>query len=84
MFSLQSSRIKHKKLLKTETSVLLSTSGFLADLGKASGCSTNTFVTNSLPDSLSDPLVKIALQRRHALMVEDDSFSYKIHYVPIL
>ena len=33
--------------------------------------------------SVSDPLVKIYLRRRHALMVEDGAFSHKIDYVTI-
>ena len=50
---------------------------FLADPGEARGCSTNTFVINSV----SDPLVKISLRRRHALMVGDSASSHKIDYV---
>ena len=38
---------------------------FLADPGKARGCSTNTSVT----DSFSHPLVPTALRRRHAQTV---------------
>ena len=50
----------------------------LADLGKARGCSTNTSVINSV----SDPLVKISVWRRHSLMVEDGAFSHKIDFIP--
>ena len=55
----------------------------LADPGKARGCSPNTFVTDSLIELLSEPLVKIYLRRRHALMVEDGAFSQKIDYFSI-
>ena len=51
----------------------------LADLGKARGCSTNTSVINSL----THPLVKVFLRRRHAVMVDDGAFSHKTDYVPI-
>ena len=49
---------------------------FLADFGEARGCSTNSFVINWL----SNPLFKISLRCRHALMVEDGAFSHKIDY----
>ena len=48
---------------------------FLADLGKARGCSTNTFVNDQVY------FVEISLRRRHALMVADGAFSHKIDYV---
>ena len=48
---------------------------FLADPGKARGCPTNSFV-NSFSKSW---FVKISLQRRYPLMVEDGAFSHKIY-----
>ena len=51
----------------------------LADPGEARGCSTNT----SVSDSLTDPLLEIPLQRRHALTVADWDFSHKTDYVTI-
>ena len=50
----------------------------LADPGKARGCSTNIFVTNSLINSW---FVKISLRRPHGQMVEDGTISPKIDYV---
>ena len=50
---------------------------FLANLGKARGCSTNTYVINSFIPSWFE---KISLWRRHAFMVEDGAFSHKICY----
>ena len=52
---------------------------YLADPGKARGCSINTFVTDSLIKSVH--FVKISLRRRHALLVEDGAFSHKIDYI---
>ena len=52
----------------------------LADPGKARGCSTNTFVIDSLTD-LSNPLVKISLRRRHAQTVRNGASSYKTNYI---
>ena len=73
----------HETLSKTVDSSML----LLADPGEARGCSTNSFVihkTDSFIHSLTDPLVKIFLWRRHALMVEDGAFSHIIDNVPIL
>ena len=53
--------------------------GFLADPGKARGCSTNTSVIHSV----SDPLVKISLRRRHARMVKNGDSSHKTDYMDI-
>ena len=53
---------------------------FLADPGKARGCSTNIFMLHLL---IQCWFVKISLQRRHALMVEDGTYSHKIDYVII-
>ena len=50
----------------------------LEDLGKARGCSTNTFAIHSLIDSLTDPLVPTSLRRRHAQTVRYRTFGYKI------
>ena len=47
---------------------------------KARGCSTNTFVINSV----SHPLVIIYLRRRHTLMVEDGAFNQIINYIPVV
>ena len=53
---------------------------YKAEQGEARGCSTNSSVINSLIKSLSHPLVKIYLQRRHALILGDGAFSHKIDY----
>ena len=55
----------------------------LAEPGEARGCFTNTFVIYSLPNGLSHSLVKISIQRRHALMVEDGAFSNKKDYITV-
>ena len=47
------------------------------------GAPLQTPLCYSLIHSLSNPLVKISLRRRHTLMVEDGDFSHKIDYVPI-
>ena len=52
-------------------------SSLLADPCKARGCSTNSFVVNSIIQSW---FVKISLGRRHALVVEDGAFSHKMDY----
>ena len=63
------------------TTVYLNTFVYLADPGKARGCSTNTFIIDLLINLLSHwSFVKISLQRPHALMVEDGAFSHKIDY----
>ena len=56
----------------------------LADPDEARGCSTNTFVTNSLIDLLSHPLVKIYLWRHHAQAVRNSASSHKTNYIDIL
>ena len=53
---------------------------YLADPGKARGCSTNSFVTYSL----SDTLVKISLCPCHGLVVGDVVSSHKMVDVSIL
>ena len=53
---------------------------YLADLGEASGSSTNTFVIKSV----SHPFSPTALQRRHAQTVRDSPSSYKIDYVILI
>ena len=50
----------------------------LADPGKARGCSTNTFVINWVINWLSDPIVKIFLQCRHALMQPNRTTGSKV------
>ena len=40
-------------------------------------------ITHYESHSLTHPLVKISLRRRHALMVEDGAFSHKLDYVLI-
>ena len=50
---------------------------------QARGCSTNTFIINSLTDSLTDPLVKISLRRRQAQTVKNGVSSHKINYIDI-
>ena len=57
---------------------------YLADPGKARGCSTNTSVSYLLNYSLIHPLVPTALQRRHAQTVRDMSYGYKIDYVIVI
>ena len=54
---------------------------FLEDPDKARGCSTNTYVINSVSQSVSDPFPLTALRRRHAQRIRDSSSSYKIDYV---
>ena len=56
---------------------------FLEDSGKARSCSTNTFVINSLIKSVSQPLVKISVQRRHAQTVQNGASSHKTNYINI-
>ena len=53
---------------------------FLADPGKAWGCSKNSLVT----DSLSEPFPPTALQRHHAQTVTDGCSSFKIDYVIVI
>ena len=53
---------------------------YLADPGKARGCSTNSLVINSL----SHPFPPTALRRRHAQMVKYRAYSYKIDYVIVI
>ena len=52
----------------------------LADPGEVRGCSTNTFVTNSV----SQPFPPTALWRSHAQTGKDSSSSYKIDYVIVI
>ena len=47
---------------------------------QSQGCSTNTFVINSV----SHPLVIISLRRRHTLMVEDGASNQKTSYIPVV
>ena len=51
---------------------------YLAERGKARGCSTSSFVIHSLSNQ---PFPPTTLWRRHAQTVRDRSFSYKIDYV---
>ena len=51
---------------------------WLADLGEARGCSTNTFVIHSLIDSVGQRFPPTALRRRHTQTVRDRASSYKI------
>ena len=48
---------------------------YLADPGKARGCSTNTIVTYQVSDG---SFVKISLRRRHAQTMRDGAFRYQI------
>ena len=57
---------------------------FLADPGKARGCSTNSLVIHSFSQWVSEPFPPTALQRCHAQTVRDSSFSYKIYYVIVI
>ena len=59
-------------------------SSFLADPGEARGCSTVTSVTDWLIHSLTHPLVKISLRRRHVLLVEDVASGQKIDYITVV
>ena len=54
---------------------------FLADLGEARGCSTNTFVIDSFIDWLTDPLVSHIFTTPPRPSVRDRSSSYKIDIV---
>ena len=51
---------------------------YLADPGEARGCSTNTFVINSVTQSVSDPFPPASLRRRHAQTVNDSSSTFII------
>ena len=53
-------------------------STFLADPGKARGCSINSLVTDSLIQSVREPFPPTALRRRHAKTVRDRYSSYFI------
>ena len=59
-----------------KTGIYLGAMWYLADPGKARGCSTNTFVIDSFSWRW---FVKISLPRRHALMVADGAFSHKCY-----
>ena len=50
---------------------------YLADPGEARGCSTNSFVI----DSVTAPFPPTALWRSHAQTISDRSSSNKIYYV---
>ena len=57
---------------------------FLADPGKARGCSTNSLVIHWLIHWFSEPFPPTALRRRHAQTVRDSTSSYKIDYVIVI
>ena len=57
---------------------------YLADPGKARGCSTTTFVIHSLIRSLSNPLLPTASWIRHAQTVIVSTSSYKMDYVIVI
>ena len=57
---------------------------YLADPGKARGCSTNSLVNNSLIHSVREPFPPTALQRRHGQTFRDSTSSYKIDYVIVI
>ena len=54
---------------------------YLADPGKARGCSTNSLRIHSFINSVSRPFPPTAVRRRHAQTVRDTTSSYKIDYV---
>ena len=56
----------------------------LAGPEEARGCSTNTFVINSLINLVSQPFPPTSLRRRYAQTVRDSSSSYKIDYVIVI
>ena len=73
---------KRKPWLFIVFSQFYNSKNFLADLGKARGCSTITYVTDLLIHLLpQSSFVKISLH--YALTVEDDAFSHKIDNVTI-
>ena len=59
---------------------------YLADPGKARGCSTNIFAIHSFIHSANfpDPLGKIYLRRRHAQTVKNGASSHKTNYINFL
>ena len=57
---------------------------FLANPGKARGCSINSLVIDSLIKSVRQPFPATALRRRHAQTVRDSSSSFKIDYVIVV
>ena len=56
---------------------------YLADSGKARGCSTNTFIIKRFADSLDAHLVKISLRRRHAQTAKNCASSHTTNYIDI-
>ena len=57
---------------------------FLADPGKARGCSKNSLVIHQIIHLVSQPFPPTALRRRHATTVRDSSSSYKINYFIVI
>ena len=57
---------------------------WIADPGKARGCSINSLVIHWLIHSLSQPFPPTALRRRHAQTVRDSTSSNKINYVIVI
>ena len=59
-------------------------SHYLADTGKARGCSINSLSINSLSQSVSEPFHPTDFWRRHSQTVRDHTSSYKIYYVIVI
>ena len=57
---------------------------YLADPGKARGCSINSLVIDSLIHSVSEPFSPTASRRRYAQTVKDRSSSYKIDFFIVI
>ena len=57
---------------------------YLADLGEARGCSTNSLVIDSLIQSVRETFLPTAFRRPHCQTVWDSSSSYKIDYVIVI
>ena len=61
-----------------------SCASYLADAGKARGCSINSLVIHSFINWVRNHFPPTALRRHHAQTVRDSSSSYKIDYVIVI